>query len=83
MIQGAKQERKSTWKWFLNFTTIGGLTQWHQSDNIRSKLAWLSLLVIGTVGTFINTWLAISDFSKNLVPIFSLPYKLTSQTDSN
>ena len=38
-------------KWFLQFTSVGGLSQLGQSKFILSKIVWLLLLVFGIIMT--------------------------------
>ena len=38
-------------KWFLQFTSVGGLSQFGQSKFILSKIAWLLLLIFGIIIT--------------------------------
>ena len=53
--------------WFLSFTTIGGLTQFHASDISISKAAWLLLFLVGVGLTTWNVQQVVSDYLENKV----------------
>ena len=53
--------------WFLNFTTIGGLTQFNASEIKLSKASWLVLFVVGTCLTVWNVQRVVSDYLENRV----------------
>ena len=38
-------------KWFLQFTSVGGLSQLGQSKFMLSKIVWLLLLIFGVIMT--------------------------------
>ena len=46
-----EEEEDSLGKWFLQFTSVGGLSQLGQSKFMLSKIVWLLLLVTGVIVT--------------------------------
>ena len=50
------------WKWYTNFTSIGGFTQFLASNNKFSKLFWLILTLTGLVLTIVGISQTIYDF---------------------
>ena len=44
-------DEDSVGKWFLQFTSVGGLSQLGQSKFFVSKIAWLLLLIFGAIMT--------------------------------
>ena len=49
-----EEDEDNVGKWFLQFTSVGGLSQLGQSKFILSKIAWLLLLIFGVVVTIKN-----------------------------
>ena len=47
------EEEDSLGKWFLQFTSVGGLSQLGQSKFMLSKIVWLLLLITGVIVTIV------------------------------
>ncbi len=70
MPEGTKNNRKSVVRWFLGFTSIGGLAQVNNTDQRLSKSIWSLVFVIGAIATlwnFIGVW---EDYYSNQVSKF-------------
>ena len=48
-----REEEDSVGKWFLQFTSVGGLSQLGQSKFMLSKIVWLLLLITGVIVTIV------------------------------
>ena len=46
-----EEDEDSVGKWFLQFTSVGGLSQLGQSKFLVSKIAWFLLLIFGVFMT--------------------------------
>ena len=59
-----EEDEDNVGKWFLQFTSVGGLSQLGQSKFILSKIAWLLLLIFGVVVTIKNCVEIYQDYYK-------------------
>ena len=57
--------------WFMNFTTIGGLCQAHNSNNAWSRVYWLTLFSVGFLLTLNNVWQVYLDVQSRKVSLLS------------
>ena len=46
-----EEDEDNVGKWFLQFTSVGGLSQLGQSKFMLSKIVWLLLLIFGVIMT--------------------------------
>ena len=46
-----EEDEDNVGKWFLQFTSVGGLSQLGQSKFMLSKIVWLLLLIFGIIMT--------------------------------
>ncbi len=44
---------KHTIGWFMNFTSIGGISQFHKTDLVLSKVIWIILFLFGSTLTYL------------------------------
>ncbi len=58
---------ESVLKWFLEFTSIGGLSQAHSTNLRLSKLVWTLIFVLGAALTFWNFVGVLEDYWDNKV----------------
>ena len=60
-------------KWFLNFTSIGGISQFRSSDRSISKAFWRILFCVGCSLTIWNVNKVLSDYMAR--PVRGVLYK--------
>ena len=53
---------KSTSDWYIGFNSLGGLTQWRDSDNWASKAFWGTLFCVGVTFTLLGVWATVAKF---------------------
>ena len=46
-----EEDEDNVGRWFLQFTSVGGLSQLGQSKFMLSKIVWLLLLIFGVIMT--------------------------------
>ncbi len=67
MSEEVKRKRKSVVRWFLSFTSIGGLAQVNNTDQRLSKSIWSLVFVIGAIATLWNFFGVWEDYYSNQV----------------
>ena len=70
------QGQKRILKWWLGFTSFGGLAQFNASDVTVSKAAWFALFLVGGVATVWNVERVVKDYQSR--PVSSVLYFLES-----
>ncbi len=64
----APKSKMNSVRWFLGFTTIGGLTQFHNSNKVPiSQLVWLCLFLTGLGLTIASVATIFIEYSENLI----------------